>query len=146
MLVTNDLFLAEFDRLAQQFFGSGEGVGMPIDVIRRGDDLLVRVDVPGVPRERIGLDLEDRVLTVTAERHAEAGEDDVVLAQERFDGTMTRRLRVPEWVDAERVGAEYADGVLTVRLPMAERARPRQIAIDPAPGARAVTGAEQIEH
>jgi HSP20 family protein len=129
MLVTNDPFLAEFDRLAQQVFGGGDGVGMPIDVLRRGEDLLVRADVPGISRESIGLRLDDHVLTLSAERHADHVDGDSVLAQERFDGTMTRRLRVPEWVDADRVTADYADGVLTVVLPMAEKARPRQIEI-----------------
>lgn len=145
MLVTHDPFLAEFDRLTQRFFGGGDGVGMPVDVVRRGEDLVVRIDVPGVPREQIGLDLEDHVLTITAERHAEMGEGDTVLAQERFDGTMTRRLRVPAWVDAERVTAEHADGVLTVTLPMADRARPRQIAIASAAQRSAVTSGSSAE-
>jgi len=55
-----------------------------------------------------------------------------VLVQERFDGTMTRRLRVPDWVDGERVSADCSDGVLTVLLPVAERAKPRRIEIRPA--------------
>jgi HSP20 family protein len=130
MLVNNDPFLAEFDRLAQQVFGAGgDGVGMPIDVVRRGDGLVVCVDVPGVPAGSIGLDLDDHVLTITAERHAAYGEDTTILAQERFDGTMTRRLRVPDWVDTERVTADHADGVLTISLPIAEKARPRKISI-----------------
>jgi HSP20 family protein len=132
MLATNDPFLAEFDRLAQQVFGGGEGVGMPVDVLRRGEELLVRIDVPGVPASDIGLDLADHVLTVTAERTVDYGEDTVVLAQERFEGAMTRRLRVPDWVDADRVHAQHADGVLTIVLPMAERARPRTISIQAA--------------
>ena len=138
MLVTNDPFLAEFDRLAQQVFGGSDGTSMPLDVVRRGDDLLVSIDVPGVSREAISLGIADNVLTVTAERRARYGDDDTVIAQERFDGTMTRRLRVPEWVDVDRVGADYADGVLTISLPMAERARPRQIAIGTATTAPAV--------
>lgn len=131
MLVTPEPFLAEFDRLAQQVFGTAEGAGMPVDVVRRGEELLVRIDVPGIPAEGIGLTLENHVLTVTAERHGGYAEGDKVMVQERFDGTMTRRLRVPEWVDAERVTASCADGVLTVTLPVAERARPRRIDITP---------------
>lgn len=131
MLVGADPFLAEFDRLAHQVFGAGEGAGMPVDVTRRGEELVVRFDIPGVPRDAIALSLENHVLTVTAERHAAYGEDEKVLVQERFDGAMTRRLRVPEWVDGERVAAEYADGVLTVVLPVAEQAKPRRIEIRP---------------
>ena len=131
---TADPFLAEFDRLAQQVFGTAEGAGMPVDVTRRGDELKIRFDVPGAAGEDIGLSLENHVLTVTATRHAQYGEDEKVLVQERFDGTMTRRIRVPEWVDGERVSAEYGDGVLTVVLPVAEQAKPRRIEIKPAVG------------
>lgn len=126
---TADPFLAEFDRLAQQVFGTAEGAGMPVDVTRRGDELVVRFDVPGVRGDAIGLSLENHVLSVTATRHAEYGEGEKILVQERFDGTMTRRIRVPEWVDGERVTAEHADGVLTVVLPVAEQAKPRRIEI-----------------
>jgi len=131
MLVGADPFLAEFDRLAHQVFGTGEGAGMPVDVTRRGEELVVRFDIPGVTSDAIALSLENHVLTVTAERHASYGENEKVLVQERFDGAMTRRLRVPEWVDGERVCAEYADGVLTVVLPVAEQAKPRRIEIRP---------------
>lgn len=139
MLVTSDPFLAEFDRLAHQVFGGSEGAGMPIDVTRRGDELVVRLDVPGVPTDGIRLSLENHVLTITAERHAGYDESETVVLQERFDGTMTRRLRVPEWVDGERVTADHADGVLTVRLPVAEQAKPRRIEV------RAASGAPGIE-
>ena len=121
MLVGADPFLAEFDRLAHQVFGTGEGAGMPVDVTRRGEELVAHFDIPGVASDAISLSLENHVLTVTAERHAAYGEGETVLVQERFDGAMTRRLRVPEWVDGERVAAEYADGVLTVVLPVAEQ-------------------------
>ncbi len=134
MLKTSDPFLAEFDRLAHQVFGGAETAGMPMDVSRRGDELVVRLDVPGVERDHIALSLENHVLTVSAERHAQHQDGENVLVQERFDGTMTRRLRVPEWVDGERVTADYQDGVLTVVLPVAEQARPRRIEIRPSAG------------
>ena len=129
MLVGADPFLAEFDRLAHQVFGTGEGAGMPVDVTRRGEELVVRFDIPGVTSDAISLSLENHVLTVSAERHQDYGENEKLLVQERFDGAMTRRLRAPEWVDSERVGAEYADGVLTITLPVAEQAKPRRIEI-----------------
>jgi len=52
-----------------------------------------------------------------------------VLLQERFDGSMTRRLRIPDWVDADTVTADYADGVLTLTLKVAEKARARRIEV-----------------
>ena len=124
-----DPFLAEFDRVAQRALGTTEGAGMPMDVIRRGEELVVRFDLPGVPADKIGLTVENHLLTITAERHAGYGDSEHVLVQERFDGTMTRRLRVPDWVDGEHVEADYADGVLSVRLPLAEQAKPRRIEV-----------------
>ena len=124
-----DPFVAEFDRLTQRAFGSADGVGLPMDVIRRGDELVVRVDLPGVASDAIHLTVENHVLTIGAERRAHYDETDRVLVQERFDGTITRRLRVPDWVDANAVTADYSDGVLTVRLPLAEQAKPRRISV-----------------
>ncbi|HEX7353828.1 MAG TPA: Hsp20/alpha crystallin family protein [Mycobacteriales bacterium] len=122
-----DPFLSEFDRMTRHAFGTLDGVGMPMDVIRRPDELVVTVDLPGVAADAIGLTVENSVLTITAERRSQHGEEDQVLTQERFDGTISRRLRVPQWVDAEAVTAECVDGVLTVHLPVAEASKPRRI-------------------
>ena len=124
-----DPFLAEFDRITQRALTGADAAGMPMDVIRRGDELVVRFDLPGVPADKIGLTVENHTLTVTAERHAGYGDTEQVLVQERFDGSMTRRLRIPEWVDGEHVEADYTDGVLSVRLPLAEQAKPRRIEV-----------------
>jgi len=124
-----DPFLAEFDRLTQRTFGAADGVSLPMDVIRREDALVVRVDLPGVAGDQISIDLDNRALTITAERHAKYGEADTVLLQERFDGVMRRQLRAPDWVDVDGVTAEHADGVLVIRLPVAERAKPRRISV-----------------
>src|SRR4051794_638850 len=128
-----DPFLAEFDRLAQRTFGTADGVGLPMDVVRRGEELVVRVDLPGVPGDKVDLTVENHVLTISAERRASYQEGDQVLTQERFDGVISRRLRVPEWVDAESVSADCVDGVLTVRLPLAEKAKPRRIEVNATP-------------
>jgi HSP20 family protein len=124
-----DPFIAEFDRLTQRTFGTADGVGLPMDVVHRDDALVVRVDLPGVSADAITLTLENRLLTISAERRSSYAEGDQVLIQERFDGEISRRIRVPEWVDADAVAADYTDGVLTVQLPLAERAKPRRIAV-----------------
>ncbi|MBV9485791.1 MAG: Hsp20/alpha crystallin family protein [Frankiaceae bacterium] len=124
-----DPFIAEFDRLTQRTFGTTDGVGLPMDVIRHEDALEVRVDLPGVARDSIEVTLDNHMLTISAERRAAYGDSAQVLFQERFDGAMSRRLRVPDWVDAEAVTADYVDGVLALRLPLAERAKPRRITI-----------------
>ena len=128
-----DPFLAEFDRLTQRTFGTAGGVGLPMDVIRRGEELVVRVDLPGVASDKIDLTVENHILTISAERRAAYGEGDNVLTQERFDGVISRRLRVPEWVDTDSVCADYTDGVLTVTLPLAEKAKPRRIEVSATP-------------
>lgn len=132
-----DPFLAEFDRLTQRTFGTTtDGVSLPMDVVRRDDALIVRVDLPGVARDQISVGLENRTLTISAERRSAYTESDAILCQERFDGAMNRRLRVPDWIDAENVAADLTDGVLTVTMPLAERAKPRQIPVsgsEPAP-------------
>jgi HSP20 family protein len=124
-----DPYLAEFDRLTQRVFGATPGAGLPMDVIRRGDELIICLDLPGTTADKIGLTLENQLLTVTAERHPNYGEADQVLAQERFEGTVSRRVRVPDWVNADGVTADFADGVLTVHLPLADKAKPRQIQV-----------------
>jgi HSP20 family protein len=132
-----DPVLAEFDRITQRAFGTSDGVGLPMDVVRRGEELVVHVDLPGIPGNTINLTIENHILTISAERRASYGENDQVLAQERFDGVITRRLRVPEWVDAEAVTADYTDGVLTVKLPLAEKAKPRRVQVNAAAPAQA---------
>ena len=124
-----DPYLAEFDRITQRVFGATQGAGLPMDVIRRGDELIICLDVPGATADKIGITLENQLLTVTAERRPIYGEADHVVAQERFEGTVSRRVRVPDWVNADNVTADYADGVLTVHLPLADKAKPRQIQV-----------------
>lgn len=132
-----DPFLADFDRITQQVLET-PGAGVPMDVTRRGEEIIVRLDLPGVATDKVTVTVENRVLTVSAERASTRGEDEQVLLAERFEGAVSRRIRVPEWVDSGRVTADYADGVLTVRLPLAEQARPRRIEI------RAGAPAQQI--
>ncbi|HWA67757.1 MAG TPA: Hsp20/alpha crystallin family protein [Mycobacteriales bacterium] len=124
-----DPFLAEFDRVAQRTLGTADGIGLPMDIVRSGDDLVVRMDLPGVVEQDISITLENRTLTIAAPRRTAYGEGDQVLLQERFDGEISRRVRVPEWVDGEAVTADYNAGVLTVHLPLAERAKPRTITV-----------------
>ena len=124
-----DPFLAEFDRLTQRSFGTTGGVGLPMDVIRRGEELVVRVDLPGIAADKIDVTVENHVLSISAERRCTDQEGDQVLVQERFDGAISRKLRVPDWVDADAVTADYTDGVLTVRLPVADKAKARRVEI-----------------
>ena len=129
MLMRTDPF-REFDRLAQQVFGSTTRPAvMPMDAYRSGDDFIVHFDLPGVDPETIDLDVERNVLNVRAERRSPAPQDAELIADERPTGTFTRQLFLGDTLDADRVDASYEAGVLTLRIPIAEQAKPRKIQI-----------------
>ncbi|MFI9149908.1 Hsp20/alpha crystallin family protein [Streptomyces sp. NPDC053367] len=129
MLMRTDPF-REFDRLAQQVFGSAaRPAAMAMDAYRAGDEFVVHFDIPGVDPETIELDVERNVLNVRAERGSPAPEDAELIAAERPTGTFTRQLFLGDTLDADRIDASYDSGVLTLRIPVAEAAKPRRIEI-----------------
>ncbi|WP_216208701.1 Hsp20/alpha crystallin family protein [Amycolatopsis aidingensis] len=132
MLMRTDPF-RELDRLSQQFFGTtgtrARPTVMPMDAYRSGNEYVVSFDIPGVRPESIDLDVERDVLTVHAERPADFGEDTEVQAAERPRGVFSRQLFLGDTLDTENIAATYDAGVLTVRIPVAEQAKPRKIAV-----------------
>jgi HSP20 family protein len=145
MLMRTDPF-REFDRLAQQVFGTPtRPAAMPIDAYRQGDDFVVHFDLPGVDAASIDLTVEKNVLTVHAERQRANDETVELLVGERPHGTFSRQLFLGETLDTDRIAADYAEGVLTVRLPIAERAKPRRVAINAADRSRVVVDAGSRE-
>lgn len=127
MLMRTDPF-RELDRVAQQVFGTNtRPAAMPIDAFRRGDEFIVQFDLPGVASDTIDLTVERNVLTVHAERRRSVGDDIELLIGERPQGTFSRQLFLADTLDSERLVAEYTDGVLTVRLPVKEQAKPRRV-------------------
>ncbi|WP_433450672.1 Hsp20/alpha crystallin family protein [Streptomyces sp. CA-142005] len=129
MLMRTDPF-RDFDRLTQQLFGeAARPAAMPMDAYRAGDDFLVHFDLPGIDPETIELDVERNVLNVRAERRSPAPEDAQMLVAERPTGTFTRQLFLGDTLDTERIDASYEAGVLTLRIPVAEAAKPRRIQI-----------------
>ncbi|MFE9673558.1 Hsp20/alpha crystallin family protein [Streptomyces sp. NPDC006259] len=139
MLMRTDPF-REFDRLAQQVFGTGTAAdrpgAMPMDAYRSGDDFLVHFDLPGIDPETIELDVERNVLNVRAERRTPAPEGAELIVAERPTGTFTRQLFLGDTLDTERIDASYEAGVLTLRIPVAEQAKPRRIQISGGSGDR----------
>ncbi|WP_205614412.1 Hsp20/alpha crystallin family protein [Streptomyces dangxiongensis] len=136
MLMRTDPF-RELDRLAQQVLGANaRPAAMPMDAYRSGDDFLVHFDLPGIDPESIELDVERNVLNVRAERRAVAPEGAEMLVAERPTGTFTRQLFLGETLDTERIDASYDSGVLTLRIPVAEQAKPRRIQISGGGGGR----------
>ncbi|EGG46870.1 MULTISPECIES: Hsp20/alpha crystallin family protein [Streptomyces] len=133
MLMRTDPF-REIDRLTQQVFGNGSRpAGMQMDAYRTGNDVIVHFDLPGIDPETVELDIERNVLSVRVERRSPAPEDAEILAAERPTGTFTRQLFLGDTLDTERIDASYDSGVLTLRIPVAEQAKPRRIEISGGP-------------
>lgn len=101
---------------------------MALDLYRTDDAFVATIDLPGVTPASIDVDVDGRVLTVRAERARSEG-DVRWLVRNRPAGTFARRFTLGESVDAERIAAGYADGVLTLTVPIAEKSRPRKVEV-----------------
>ena len=101
---------------------------MPMDAWREGDSFVVEFDLPGVAQDTIDIDVERNVLTVRAERTARSG-DWEPLASERPKGLFSRQLVLGDNLDLEQIDAQYDAGVLRLTIPVAERAKPRKVAV-----------------
>src|SRR5215210_2415097 len=141
MLMRTDPF-RELDRLTQQVLSHTAGTwsrptAMPMDAYRAGDQFVVAFDLPGVDPDAIELDVERNVLTVKAERRPVAtGEHVEMQVAERPLGVFSRQLFLGDTLDTDHIDASYESGVLTLRIPIAERAKPRKIAITNADSGR----------
>ena len=137
MLMRTDPF-RELDRLTQQVLGNNAGTwsrptAMPMDAYRDGDRFVVAFDLPGVSPDATDLDVERNVLTVKAERRPIVmGEQVEMQVAERRLGVFSRQLFLGDTLDTDNIEAGYEAGVLTLRIPIAEKAKPRKIAISDA--------------
>jgi HSP20 family protein len=131
MLLRTDPF-RELDRLTQQVLGTqgtlARPAAMPMDAWQDGESFVVELDLPGVDPDSIDLDVERNVLTVKAERPNRASDANLISA-ERPRGVFSRQLVLGDALDTEKVEASYDHGVLTLRIPVAEKAKPRKIAV-----------------
>jgi HSP20 family protein len=128
MLMRTDPF-REIDRLTQQVFGTtARPAVMPMDAWRDQDTFMVAFDLPGVQPDSIELDVDRNVLTVKADRSL-PGEGEELVAAERPRGVFTRQIMVGDSLDTDRIEADYTAGVLSLRIPVAEKAKPRKITI-----------------
>ena len=104
----------------------------PVDIFQTGDhELVLKAELPDMAREDIDINIENFVLTVKGEKKVstEVKEEQYHHAERRY-GTFSRSFSLPQTVDSNRVVAEYKNGVLTVRLPLREEAKPRTIKVD----------------
>jgi HSP20 family protein len=139
MLMRFDPF-EELDRVFEQVRGARGPRTMPLDAYRKGDAFHVDVDLPGVRPDSIEVTVEKNVLTVRAERHWSDENGEAVVC-ERPQGAFTRQLFLGDGLDTTHVQASYENGVLHLRVPVAEEAKPRRVEVSSSPKAEAITTA-----
>lgn len=144
MLMRTDPF-REMDRIVQQLSGASgtwsKPSVMPMDAYRHGDEYVIALDLPGVSPEAIDVDVERNMLTVKAERRPAEHSDGVQMElSERPLGVFSRQIMLADTLDTEHIEADYDAGVLTLRIPIAERAKPRKITVGERPGRRQISG------
>jgi HSP20 family protein len=136
----------ELDRLVGQFMASDRSAAtMPMDLYRSGDHYVIHVDLPGADPGTIDVNVEDRTLTIRAERTPRTEQDVQWLAKERPVGTYARQLTVGRGLALDAISATYADGVLTLTVPVAEEAKPRRIEVQHGDRARQISAAEPAD-
>lgn len=129
--------IRDIDRLTEQLLGAPAGSSrvprfMPMDLYRSGDHYVLHADLPGVDPGSIDVSVDAGVLTVRAERSPRPDDAGQWIASERFTGTYQRQVSLGDNLDTDQIGATYTNGVLTVTLPVAERAKPRRITVEAA--------------
>src|ERR1700749_245674 len=128
MLMRTDPF-RDLDRFTQQALGTAARPAvMPMDAWREGDVFFVEFDLPGIDQDSLDLDIERNVVTVRAQRPA-VDPNREMLATERPRGVFSRQLVLGENLDTDKIEASYREGVLSLQIPVAERAKPRKIAV-----------------
>ncbi|MFD6820821.1 Hsp20/alpha crystallin family protein [Streptomyces sp. NPDC060085] len=141
MLMRTDPF-RELDRLAQQLMGPGtwpRPSAMPMDAYRDGDQYVIAFDLPGIDPDALDIDVERNMLTVKAERRplprSQSAQTEL---SERPLGVFSRQIVLADTLDTEHISADYEAGVLTLRIPIAERAKPRKISVNSADGRKEI--------
>ncbi|OBG29714.1 Hsp20/alpha crystallin family protein [Mycobacterium sp. 852002-51057_SCH5723018] len=128
MLMRSDPF-RDLDRFAQQVMGTAARPAvMPMDAWREGEQFVVEFDLPGINADTLDIDIERNVVTVRAERPA-VDPNREMLATERPRGVFSRQLVLGENLDTDKIEASYQEGVLRLRIPVAEKAKPRKISV-----------------
>jgi HSP20 family protein len=122
------------ERITEESLSERRARQLPVDAYRQGDDFKIIFDLPGVDAGSIDLTVEKDVLSVQATRTWTPAEDDQVEVLERGQGEFKRQLWLAETLDREHIDANYLDGVLTVTIPVAERAKPHKVEITHTPG------------
>ena len=130
MFIQTDPF-RDLDTLFGRIAGRTQqsGGSMPMDAFRRGSDVWVHIDLPGVKNEDLDITIERNVLTVAAQRAWQPQEGDQPYFAERYRGSFRRQIQLGDGLDLNQLEADLHDGVLTLRIPVAERAKPRKVEV-----------------
>jgi HSP20 family protein len=136
-LTTLDPISRDFDRIVRRAFGGSAlnpsglsyAPALPMDTVRRDGEVVLRFDVPGVNQDKIDVTVDKGVLTVSATREETKTEGENPVVRERLFGSFTRRVRLSDKLDAEAIEASHHDGVLEIRIPVREEAKPRKITV-----------------
>ena len=137
MLMRFDPF-RELDRLTDEAFAATRSrtSPMPIDAYRDGERFFVAIDLPGVDPSSIDVSVEKNVLTVQGERRHQRSDTQEWVVAERRQGTFTRQLFLGDTLDTDAIEARYEHGVLTLEIPVAEKAKPRKVEVSVGAGSR----------
>ena len=118
-------FWSSFARQGQLFTGWSPA----LDLYQNNDNVVAMIELPGMRKEDIEISLHDGTLTISGERKSESSNDEKAERTERYVGKFRRSITLPTRVNANKVSATYRDGILTVTLPKAEDAKPKQIQV-----------------
>lgn len=120
----------DLDRLASTLLETRRGPRrMPMDLYRDGDHYVLTADLPGIDPGSVDIDVDGQVLTIRAERTLSSGEGVQWITREREAASFVRQLNLGQGVDTESISASYRNGVLSVTIPVSERAKPRRIEV-----------------
>lgn len=119
----------ELDRVAGALFENRGPRLMPMDLYRDGDTYVLNADLPGIDPGSVDIDVDGQLLTIRAERTLTSGDGVKWLSRERQSGSFLRQLNLGQGIDTEHISAHYDNGVLSVTIPVSERAKPRKIEV-----------------
>lgn len=134
----------DLDRMASALFETRRGPRrMPMDLYRDGDHYVLSADLPGIDPGSVDIDVDGQLLTIRAERTLPSGEGVKWIVREREAASYLRQLNLGQGVDTDRISATYANGVLSVTIPVSEKAKPRKITVENADSAGTLVQHEQ---
>ena len=124
----------ELDRMTDALVQGRQGPRlMPVDLYREGEVYVLSADMPGIDPGSIDIDVDGQLLTIRAERTMPSHEGVKWLSRERTGGSFLRQLNLGQGIDIDRISAHYGHGVLSVTIPVSEKAKPRKIEVSAAP-------------